>query len=248
MLKASILTLNEEHHITECIESLRWTDGIIVLDSFSSDNTCPLARQAGAEVIQHPFENYSQQRNVALNATDADWVLFVDADERSTPELAAEIQHVILKQNHVGWWIPRHNYIIGQRMKGAGWRPDYQLRLLKRQHAHYDEQRAVHEIAILDGKAGYLTESLIHYNYDTLAHFINKQRRYTDYDVGILLEKGIQPKFYTPYTQFFRHFWWRFITLSGWRDGTHGLLLCTLMSYYEMLKYRQVRQRQATDI
>jgi glycosyltransferase involved in cell wall biosynthesis len=244
MLKAVILTLNEESHIAACIDSARWTDGVVVFDSFSTDDTVALASQAGAEVLQHHFENYSQQRNAALDAVDAEWVFFLDADERATPKLATEIHAVITKRPEVGWWIPRHNYIFGHRMRGAGWWPDRQLRLLHRMSARYDPNRAVHEEAILDGEAGYLQQPLIHYNYGTLQQFIAKQRKYTDFDTGILLQNGVRPKPYTPYTQALRHFWWRFITLNGWRDGAHGVLLSVLMSYYEMLKYRKVRKAQ----
>jgi hypothetical protein len=248
MLKAVILTLNEERHIAACIDSLRWTDGIVVLDSFSSDKTAELAQKAGAEIIQHRFENYSQQRNVALENVDSEWIFFLDADERATPALGDEIRHVIAHQDKAGWWVPRHNYIFGHRMRGAGWWPDHQLRLLHRDRAHYDPNRAVHEEAILDGEAGYLTQPFIHYNYETLQQFIAKQRKYTDFDAAILLQKGVRPKFYTPYTQIPRHFWWRFVTLGGWRDGLHGILLSGLMSYYEMRKYQRVRKIQQVAI
>lgn len=242
MLKAVILTLNEERHIAACIDSVRWTDGVVIFDSFSTDATVAFAEQAGADVLRHRFENYSQQRNAALDALDAEWIFFLDADERATPELAVEIRDVIANRSEVGWWIPRHNVILGHRMRGAGWWPDHQLRLLHRASARYDPNRAVHEEAMLDGEAGYLQQPLIHYNYETLQQFIAKQRKYTDFDTGILLQKGVQPKFYTPYTQTLRHFWWRFVTLNGWRDGAHGILLSALMSYYEMRKYRNVRR------
>ncbi len=248
MLTAIILTLNEAHHIVPCIESLRWTDRVVVFDSYSSDATVALAQEAGAEVLQHPFENYAQQRNAALDAGASDWIFFVDADERATPELAAEVREVVACDDRAGWWVPRHNYIFGHRMRGAGWRPDYQLRLLKREKARYDPERAVHEVVILDGEAGHLEESLIHYNYESLRHFIAKQRKYSDYDAGILLEQGVHPRFYTPYREALRHGWWRFVTLDGWRDGAYGLLLSALMGYYEMIKYRKVRRaRQSPE-
>lgn len=243
---AAILTLNEERHIGACIESVQWADAVLVVDCFSQDRTVALAQAAGARVIQHPWENYSTQRNVALEAARdaaalcADWVLFIDADERATPKLAAEMRQVIAAREEIGWWIPRHNYIFGHRMRGAGWWPDHQLRLLRPDHAHYDPQRAVHEEALLDGPAGYLQQPLIHYNYETLAQFHAKQRRYTDYDVGILRQKGVTARFYTPYRQALRHFWWRFVTLDGWRDGLHGIRLSALMAYYEMRKYRKL--------
>ncbi len=238
MLKAVILTLNEATHIAACIESVKWADGVVVFDSFSTDATVELARQAGADILQHPFENYAQQRNAALEAVAADWIFFVDADERATPALAQEIRQVIATEDKVGWWIPRHNYIFGHRMRGTGWWPDYQLRLLRRGRAHYE--RAVHEVAVLDGAEGHLKEPFIHYNYETLQDFLKKQRRYIDYDVKVLVEKGEKSRFYSPYRQALSHFWWRFVTLNGWRDGVYGVLLSGLMAYYEMVKYQRV--------
>lgn len=244
-LIAIILTYNEARHIQACVESVHWCDGILVVDSYSNDDTPALAAAAGADVVQNPWTNYSVQRNVALTVARkaeyaATWVLFVDADERATPELGTEIRTSIKNSTEVGWWIPRHNYIFGHRMRGAGWWPDYQLRLLRADRASYDPGRAVHEEAVLDGKAGYLRNCLIHYNYETLTQFHAKQQRYTDYDAAILREQGAKPHSYTPYTQSLRHFWWRFVTLKGWRDGIHGIRLSALMAYYEMVKYQKL--------
>lgn len=246
-LKGVVLTLNEASHIQACVESLAWTDGIVVLDSCSTDGTQDLARATGAEVMEHRFENYAQQRNVALDAVKAEWILFVDADERATAALAVEVRQLIDDCEETGWWVPRHNHIFGHRMRATGWYPDYQLRLLRRSAAHYDGERHVHEVVILDGEAGYLESPLIHYNYETLQQFLDKQRRYLDYDVGILQASGISPHMYTPYTQALRHFWWRFVTLQGWRDTVWGALLSMLMAYYEMVKYLRVRQALRSD-
>jgi (heptosyl)LPS beta-1,4-glucosyltransferase len=243
-LKAVILTLNEAAHIGACIESVAWTDGVVVLDSFSADATCDLARAAGATVLQHRFENYAQQRNIALREVDADWILFVDADERATPGLAAEARDVVATRTESGWWIPRHNIIMGHRMRATGWYPDYQMRLLRRDAATYDPERAVHELVILEGEAGHLSSHLIHYNYATLRQFWAKQRRYLPYDIGVLHASGIQARAYTPYRQALRHFWWRFVTLQGWRDTVWGLTLSTLMATYELQKYRGIRHRR----
>lgn len=235
---AVILTLNEEKHIVKCIESLLWVDQVLVFDSFSQDQTCELARQAGARIVQHEFENYAQQRNAALAEISTEWVFFVDADERSTPQLAAEIQEVMANRPEKGWAVPRHNFIFGKLTLGAGWFPDYQMRLFVTKAVHYE--REVHELAVVDGEIGQLVQPLIHHNYRNPAHFHQKQRQYTLYDAKILQQKGIQPKIYTPFTQPLRHFWWRFITLKGYRDGLHGLRLSVLMGYYEWVKYRLI--------
>lgn len=236
-ITAVILTLNEAKHIVACIESLRWADRIVVFDSFSTDDTAVLAEQAGATVYQSRFENYAQQRNAALAAVgQTDWVFFVDADERGTAVLAAEIREVVSTRTEQGWFVPRHNYIFGKLTLGAGWFPDYQLRLFRHGRVHYE--RPVHEIAIVDGDIGHLQNPLIHHNYDTREQFHAKQKKYTAYDASILRQQGVQPKFYTPFTQPLRHFWWRFVTLRGYQDGAHGLRLSLYMAYYEWQKYR----------
>lgn len=241
-LTAIILTRNEAVHISACIESLRFAEHILVFDSFSTDNTAELARAAGAEVIQHAFENYARQRNAALDAVKgrAEWVLFVDADERVTAELAAEIRAVMGKDGFAGWRMPRHNYIFGKLTLGAGWYPDYQTRLLRVGAAHYE--RDVHEIVVLEGAEGTLAQSLIHYNYQDAAQFHDKQRRYSDYEAQILQQQGVRPKVWNFVLQPWRQFWWRFVTLKGYADGLHGLRLSLLMGWYELRKYWVLRR------
>jgi glycosyltransferase involved in cell wall biosynthesis len=236
---AIVPTLNEEENILDCLASLVWANRRVVFDCYSTDQTVELAQEAGAEVLQHPFENYAQFHNAAMKRVDAKWILFVDADERATPELAAEIQSTIAEnRDEVLWWIPRHNYIFGRLTTGAGWYPDYQARLLRRGYVHW--QRPVHEIAVANGPEGHLKNPLIHFNYDDLADFRARQERYNKIDAQILREEGVRPHAYSPYTQFVRQFWWRFVTLGGLREGFHGLRLSLLMAIYEMRKYRRL--------
>jgi (heptosyl)LPS beta-1,4-glucosyltransferase len=241
-----ILTHNESRHITECIESLRFCDEILVFDSFSTDDTVSLAMWAGVRILQHPFTDYANQRNAALEAVSdvADWVLFVDADERVSPKLAEEVRAVCETDTCAGYRIPRHNYIFGKLTKGAGWYPDYQLRLLRVGKARYDVTRPVHEVVDLDGEMGTLQEPFIHYNYRDLSHFLEKQRRYSAYDAQRLREQGIRLKPHHLITQPLRHFWWRFVTLKGYEDGWHGLTLSALMAWYEFRKYLLLGQPQ----
>ncbi len=248
-LTAIILTLNESAHIAACISSLQWCDRVVVFDALSRDDTVDMALAAGADVRQSPFSNYAQQRNAALEAVDADWVFFVDADERATPERAVEVRQVIATREESGWYVPRLNYIFGRLTRGAGWYPDYQLRLFRHGAVRYE--RPVHEIALVDGTVGHLASPLLHHNYQNPAQFHQKQRRYTQYDATILRDQGIRPHFYTPWSQAVRHFWWRFVTLKGYRDRLHGLRLSLYMAYYEWLKYRRLaslQQEQETAV
>jgi len=237
-LTAVILTLNEAEHIEDCIQSLAWVDRVIVFDSFSQDETKMLAEAAGATVLQSPFENYAQQRNAALAAVQTDWVFFVDADERGTPELTPEVRRVISERPEMGWFVPRHNFIFGKLTRGAGWYPDFQLRLFKQGKVHYE--RPVHETAVVDGPTGYLENPLIHYNYRDKAHFQATQEAYSAYDASILKQQGVHPRAHNFILQPWRQFWWRFVSLEGYQDGAHGLRLSLYMGYYEWVKYRKL--------
>lgn len=240
-----ILTKNEARHIAGCIKSLDWVNTVMLEDSFSTDGTVDIARGLGAQVHQSKFVNFAVARNTALkNARNlgAEWVLFVDADERVTPELAAEIQAVIKNSNIPGWWVPRYNVMWGHIMRGGGWYPDYQLRLMRAEAARYNPERQVHEIVMLNGEAGYLKEHLVHYNYDSLAQFKFKQNRYIDFEATILKEKGIRARPWTYATMPLREFYRRYITLKGYRDGWVGLQVCSLMGWYMFLTYVRLRK------
>ncbi len=238
-LAAVILTYNEARHIEDCIDSVQFADWVLVFDSFSTDDTVTLARERGAEVVQHAFADYASQRNAALDAVGdrADWVLFVDADERIPAPLAEEVRVVMGNSDYAGWRVPRHNYIFGKLTLGAGWHPDYQTRLLRVGAARYDPTRKVHEVVLLDGPLGTLENPLVHHNYQHIAQFLAKQRVYTAYEAQIMFEQGIRPKPQNYILQPLRHFRWRWLTLKGYQDGWHGLRLSLLMAWYEFRKY-----------
>jgi (heptosyl)LPS beta-1,4-glucosyltransferase len=249
-LAAVVLTKNEEHHIGDCLDSLGWADECVVFDDFSGDDTLEIARSKGARVMSHAFRDFASQRNAALEAVEATWILFVDADERVTPALADEVRQVIGFQDErarAGWWIPRYNYMIGHRMCGGGWYPDRQLRLLRRGKARYDPAHPVHEIVLLDGEAGTLQNHFVHYNYDTVAQFRHKMGRYTALEAEILYQKGIRARPWTYVTMPAREFWRRFVRLEGYRDHIYGLLFCGLMSWYTLLTYWRLRELHASN-
>jgi glycosyltransferase involved in cell wall biosynthesis len=249
-LAAVVLTWNEESHIGDCLDSLAWADERLVFDDFSSDGTLEIARAKGAQVIQRRKEDFAAQRNAALDAVQAEWVFFVDADERVTPALAQEVRRVVRygeASARAGWWVPRHNLMLGHRMRGGGWYPDHQLRLLRRGQARYDPAHPVHEIVILDGQAGYLENALLHYNYDSVAQFRHKTSRYTQLEAQMLCDRGVLVRPWTYITMPLREFWRRFVTLHGYRDHVYGLLFCGLMSWYTLSTYRQLRRLRRVE-
>jgi glycosyltransferase involved in cell wall biosynthesis len=248
-LAAIVLTRNEERHIGDCLDSLAWADERVVFDDCSTDRTIEIARARGARIVQHRKESFSAQRDAALEATEAEWILFVDADERVTPPLAEEVRRVIRYEgalSRAGWWVPRHNYMLGHRMRGGGWYPDHQLRLLRRSKASYDPAHPVHEIVVLRGEAGYLENVLVHYNYDTVAQFRHKTDRYTEFEARMLHERGVRVRPWTYVSMPLREFWRRFVALGGYRDHAYGLLFCGLMAWYTFTTYRQLRRLRST--
>lgn len=243
-LVAVVLTFNEARHIEECLESLHFADGLLVLDSYSTDDTMELARAGGARVKQRRFSDYADQRNFALDQLreDATHALFVDADERVPAALAEEILVALKDRPEVaGWRVPRHNYIFGRLTRGAGWYPDYQTRLLRTGLARYDPARPVHEVAVLDGERGTLDQPLLHHNYDSLRQFRRKQRDYSERAARKRHESGERVTLRDLLLQPLHHFRWRYCTLKGYREGWHGLRLCALMAWYEFFLLRHMR-------
>lgn len=242
---AVILAKNEARHIADCIDSVSWADAVMLSDSYSDDGTTEIASEKGVLVNQHEFINFSVNRNLALEdatVAGADWIFFVDADERTPPELGAEIRDVATTRPEVGWWVPRYNIMWGHTIRGGGWYPDSQMRLLKLGHASYNPNREVHEIVELDGSAGTLNEHLIHYNYDSLRHFLAKQNRYTDFEAKILHNRGIRAKPWTYLSMPLREFYRRYITLGGYKDGLVGFQLCSVMAWFMFHTYLRLRK------
>lgn len=263
---AVILTLNEQEHLPDCLASVAWADAVLIVDSGSTDGTVRLAEAAGATVSVHEFVNYSRQRQRALALVATPWTLFVDADERVSPDLAAEIRASLESIPHpgsgestaggagesvtavAGFWIPRSNVFWGRTLRGGGWWPDAQLRLLRTDAALFDPLRAVHELPTLTGESGRLTQPLVHLNYASWAEFRAKQRAYAVLGAEHRLATGDRVRALSYIARPVREVWRRFVRLEGWRDGLTGAALAAHMGAFELLTLatlRRLRQRAA---
>jgi glycosyltransferase involved in cell wall biosynthesis len=227
-----VLALNAEGLIDDCLASLSWTDEQVVLvDAETTDATSQRAAEAGARVHHRTFTTFADQRNAALELASGEWTLFVDSDERVTPALAQEIRETVEKDAlPVGYWVPRRNIICGRWVKNAGWYPDYQLRLLRRSHARYDDNLPVHEVATLNGASGSLTQPLVHLNYRSLAEFWLRQRRYARLAAKGMLIRGEHPRARSVIGQPTREFLRRYMEQGGYKEGALGLALCTMVA------------------
>ncbi|GAC1384291.1 MAG: glycosyltransferase family 2 protein [Herpetosiphon sp.] len=239
-LTVAILARDEEQYIVGAIDSARELAApiVVLLDSRTTDSTASRARAAGAEVISAPFRSFASQRNHMLQHCPTRWLLFLDADERIAPELGPEICSLLASDTLcAGYWIPRRNRYWHWWLRGGGWYPDHQLRLLDTRRAHYNEQRLVHEYAALDGPAGYLRGHLLHWNIDGWDELRRKQHHYALAEAQTLFQCGTRAQPHNLVLQPLREVHRRFWTWQGYRDGLLGLLLAISMGYYELIKY-----------
>ncbi len=234
-----IITHNEEKNILACLESVKWADEIVVVDSFSTDNTKKLAEESGANVLQVEWQGYGKQKNYALSCASMNWILSLDADERVTPELAEEIQEITQNPQADGYQICRKAYFLGKWIRHSGWYPDYCLRLFRRDKAVFAE-KPVHEYVQLNGRMGQLKGAMLHYTDNDLKSYLIKLQRYTTLAADELRAKSKKASLGDLITRPMFIFLKMYILKKGFLDGMHGFILAILSSFYVFVKYAKV--------
>jgi glycosyltransferase involved in cell wall biosynthesis len=243
-ITAYTLTFNEARQIREVLESVKWADEIIMVDSFSTDGTVEIAREFGARIISEKFCGFGRLRNLALAASSHDWMLSVDADERCTPEVEAEVRQEVLAPRCEAYLVPRRSHFLGRWMHHSGWYPDYrQPQFFNRTHMRYAED-LVHEGYELKGRLGCLKAHVLQYPWDTLEIAVAKLQRYSTLMAQRQAAAGerasIGKLIASPLARFFKVY----LLQQGFRDGQHGLILATLYAYYTFLKYAKMWELQ----
>ncbi|RIK44461.1 MAG: glycosyltransferase family 2 protein [Chloroflexi bacterium] len=243
---AIVLTLNEAEHLPDCLDSLApLTSDVIVFDSGSTDLTIDIAREHGARVEVRAFDGYANQRNAALALAGLQpWVLFLDADERLSPAGAREIRTAVdaASPQVDALLLPRSNVFFGRTLRGGGWWPDYQARVLRVGRVRYDLSRQVHEVVQCEGERICLSAPILHLNYVTWAEFREKQRAYSVRELSGDCQQLGPPRRRAYLTSPAREFYRRFIALRGYRDGILGLRLAFAMAHEQLWMTRQLRQ------
>ena len=246
LLSVIALARSEARHLRECFASLRpllsavTSETLIVLDSRTDAETERVAGEVSGRTIVSAFTSFPSQRNIALESARGDWVFFIDPDERCTPELASEIADMLLDPGHTSFRVPRRNFFFGREVRHTGWWPDYQVRLLKREHCRYDQEREVHELPVCAGSMGTLSSPLVHYNYETWGQFIGKQRAYARLEARSLYQKGQRARPRSFIGQPLRELKRRLIDYKGYRDGPLGIALSFAMALYALETQRQL--------
>lgn len=239
-ITAIIPTYNEENNIMDCLESVKWADEVLVVDSFSNDKTLEIAKKYTDRIIQHEYINSATQKNWAIPQARYEWVLIVDADERVAEDLRDEIEGVLSKSSDDinGYYIPRKNFFLGKEIRHSGWefQHDLNLRLFKRDFGRY-ENKKVHADIIIEGKKGKIKSPFLHYSYRTIAQYLKKLERYTNWaalDVAKVEKRiGWHQLVFRPIGTFIK----MFLLKLGFLDGIHGLILALFSSYYVYIKY-----------
>ena len=239
---ATIITKNEAANIDAAIASVRWADEIVVIDAESTDDTAERARRSGARVDVRSWPGYSAQKNDAASIASHDWILSLDADERVTPELAAEIQALLATEPaRRGYRIPRISHYLGRWIRGTDWYPDYQLRLYDRRAGTWNGRR-VHESVALNGEPGQLRHDLQHFPYRDISDHLATIDRYTTLAAEQMRAEGRVPSIvgvalHPPFA-FLRNY----ILRGGFRNGSAGVIVSALNSYYVFLKLAKARE------
>lgn len=246
-LSVAIITHNEEPNIRRTLESVKWADEIVVVDSGSTDGTLDICREYTRHVLHQDWLGFSRQKNFAIDQTTGDWVLSLDADEPIEPALADEIRAIISAADALdGYRIPRKTFFLGERIRYGGWYPDYNLRLFKKGAARFEE-RAVHEAIKLAAPAGCTKNAILHYAYPDLASYMSTIDRYSTLGADVLVEKGIGRFKTSGFNLLFRPvltFLYRYVFRLGFLDGKNGLVLNLFHAYYVFAKYAKVWERR----
>lgn len=272
MISVLILTLNEEINIRRCIESVSWSDDIVVLDSGSTDHTVEIAREMGARVVVRPFDNERDHRTFSLHKIQYKhpWVYNPDADEFATQELSEEMQRLVgdPTNTHTAYRVRRKNMLMGKWLRHAGMTSTWIMRLFKPETISF--RRMINPEYLCTGSVGFLKSYLLHYSFNKgITAWVEKHNRYSADEAAETLKdlrnnkidwRGLfqvrspsrrrralkQVSFRLPMRAIWR-FLYMYVGQLGFLDGRVGLTYCVLVSYYEyliVLKTREILRRE----
>jgi len=242
-LSALVVAKNEAHNLADCLASARWADErVVVVDTASRDHTLGIAKGEADVVAVRTFDDFASQRNRALALASGDWVLSIDADERVTPALAAEIRRVIADPANPirGYRVPIRSVILGRPFAFSGTQHDLPLRLFRRDAGHWTG--LVHETVELRGPAGTLQSYLRHHTLPNVHVFLSKVNDYTTLEARGMAAKA---RSYRASDLVLRPIWTFFklyVVKQGFRDGVEGFMFCALSGVSTAVRAWKLRE------
>lgn len=239
-LSVIIITRNEQANIGACLASVDFADEIIVLDSGSTDQTCDIARKAGARVeVTADWPGFGAQKNRALALASGEWVLSIDADEQVSPALKQAIRQALDAPRADCYRVSRLSNFCGRWIRHSGWWPDRIVRVFRRAGARFSDD-AVHEKVIVQGTVGDLSGELLHYPYASLEAFIDKINRYSTAAAHSAFLTGRRTTVLGPFGHatwtFLRHY----VLRRGFLDGWQGLVLAGMAATGSFYRYAKL--------
>jgi glycosyltransferase involved in cell wall biosynthesis len=242
-----IIAFNEAEKIRDCINSVLWTDEIVVADSYSTDGTTEIASEMGAKVIHIPFQGYGNLRNQAINHCSGDWIFSLDSDERCTKEVKEEIEALMKYALLDVYRVPRKNFFMGKWIKNSGWYPNFrQPQLFKKGKMSYDLNQ-VHEgfISHSNKKIGTLNNFIWQFPFSNMEEVINKANRYSTLGVTKLQDKRKNGSVWSAFLHgcwaFIKHYIFKF----GFLDGGAGFVIA--FGNFEGTFYRYIKLMEAQN-
>jgi len=229
-LSVLVITHNEEDNIIDLIKNINFADEIVIVDSYSDDNTLALiSKFPKVRVIQNKFENFSKQRNFALKQVKNDWVLFIDADERISNQLKNEILHKLEDpKDTIAFHVKRDNYIADTFIKYSGWQNDCMTPLFNKNYVSYNEDKWVHETLTINGESTYLNNHLFHYTCKNYVDYALKMQLYSELKAKELFKKNVHPNFFHLQIKPLYRFFYHYVIKLGFLDGKNGKMIAKI--------------------
>ena len=244
LISLYIIAYNEAGNLREVLPTVSWADEVVVVDSFSTDDTAAVCAKFGARHENIKFQGFGKLRNDALALLKHDWVVSIDSDERSTPEFADEVRRTLASPQHAAYFVPRLNYFLGRPVRRCGLYPDYrQPQVFDRRQFRYEED-LVHERFKCAGSVGYFKNPILQHPWPSLAVVLSKTDRYTTLMAERYFRDGRKAGFkqlaLNPVGAFLK----KYTVQQGFREGTTGFMVSALHAYYTFLKYAKLWELQ----
>lgn len=243
-ISISIICYNEEKKIRRCLESVKWADEIVILDSFSTDRTLDICREYTDKIYQHEFDGHIQQKNRAISHCSHDWVFCIDADEVITEELKNSIGDIDIEKTEIkGFYVARKVFYMGKWINHGGWYPDYKIRFINKNYGGWGGINPHDELQV-EGEKAKLQGDLLHYSYENIAAHLAQVNKFTGIMAGEYRRLGKRPSFMNltirPLFKFFK----MYVLKLGLLDGTRGLIIAIIGAFYVFMKFAKLYEKE----
>lgn len=242
-ISVAIITKDEEHDIRRALDSVKNFAQIIIVDSFSTDNTISIAKEYTTHIYQHRWPGFAKQKQQAIDYATYPWVLILDADECVTTELAREMSTAIANTQYQGYYLPRKNMFLGKWIQHCGWANDFTLRLFQKACSQMEE-REVHEKVLVSGNVGKLSAYIEHYSHQDLTDYLLKTNHYATLAAAQMTKDGrrasLTSLLFNPCYAFIKIY----LLKQGFRDGIRGFMIAVLFGFSTFLKYAKLWEKQ----